>query len=185
MENEGVNNQVNTNTIPIAAEPQNNPTPPPDHKKSKLSDILDKLGKSPLFIGNRKFITIPALILALAAIIIVPIIILNSNAPMTEEQISEWYFDTATRIKEIAASRGVDEALAEIDQRISQYTGNNDQIRDLYAIKRSILGSNGRIEAAIEPGNSLVLHYRQARTQAPRHVIPAVSYPVFQRALYT
>jgi len=55
MDNEGVNNEGTTNTNNLAPEQTKKPSP--------LKTFFEKLGKSPLFMGKRKFVTIPVLVL--------------------------------------------------------------------------------------------------------------------------
>jgi len=173
-------NAETANTAPVNA-PETTPTPtaePAGKKKTKLSEFWDKLKKSPLFIGNRKFISIPILAIALAAIIVVPIVIfhpdlgffnLGPEPPISLEEFNDWYFNTATSIGEIASSRGVDEALAEVDRQINRHVGNDDQIRGLYSIKRSVLIGDGQPEAAIEAHKDLMNYVDGKRSLKERY----------------
>ena len=80
MEYEGVDNNANTNTTAVAQELQDNLTAtPPEKKPSKLASILEKLGKSPLFIGRRKFVSLPLVGLALVAVVFVPVVIKSAR----------------------------------------------------------------------------------------------------------
>jgi tetratricopeptide (TPR) repeat protein len=104
--------------------------------------------------GKRKYISLPLIALALIAIVVIPIIIINSlSSPFpplaTEEQFNEWYMGVSDRIDAIVEENGVTEAIAELDRLIGQAEGNNEALRGLFAIKRSVWLGEGDYEAAI------------------------------------
>jgi tetratricopeptide (TPR) repeat protein len=165
MEYEGTDNQPNTNTAAAAKEMLDNLTaPPPAKKPSKLSGILDKVGKSPLFIGKRKYISIPLFAIALIAIIAVPIIILTQHpAPVT---IEAWLEDQQTSGAIYEANRAanagdIDEALRILDEALSQE--QNIDRAALLRIEKSAIAANGdRSELAIEVALEII-EFNRAR----------------------
>jgi tetratricopeptide (TPR) repeat protein len=141
MEYEGVNNNANTNTADIAQETKNNLTAPPEKPNSKLSGFLDKLGKSPLFIGGRKFISLPLMVLALTAVIVAPIIIINANKPplnpLDYPAYIAWVEDYADKLQVVLDDDGVDKALNYIDSLLS--TEKNPPRRRILLNDKAIL----------------------------------------------
>jgi len=124
MENEGVNSQTNTNIATVPSETPNNPTVPPSEKaKARLSAIFDKLGKSPLFAGKRKFISIPLIVLALAAVIVVPILIINNIPQQTpREAFVEWANDLADNLDEYLANNDIPGAIRQVESALETET---------------------------------------------------------------
>ena len=92
------------------------PPPAPDNAKpnfkQRLRGLWSKLTKSPLFAGNRKFITLPILTLALVAIIVVPILIFSSLRT-AEPGSDAWFVDVSRNVNAIADERGVDAGIDE------------------------------------------------------------------------
>ena len=159
MEYEGANNQPNANTAAVAQEMMNNLTaPPPEKKPSKLSSILDKLKKSPLLIGKRKFVTLPLFALALAAIIIVPIVIINiANIndrpplnPLDDPAFMSWVEDYAQSIQTALDDNNgdIEEALKIVNNALAtEY--NPPRRRVLLNDKATLVASNDRFDEAI------------------------------------
>ena len=164
MDYEGANNQPNTNTAAVAQEMMNDLTAPTPQKPNKIKTLFEKLGKTPLFMGKRKFITLPVFALVLAAVIAVLIIILSqSSEPITieawlEAQQSSGAIYEANR----AANAGdVDEALRILDEALSR-EGNIDRAA-LLRIEKSAIAANGdRSELAIEVALEII-EFNRAR----------------------
>ena len=160
-----MNNQPNTNTAAAAQETMNSlAAPPPEKKPSKLSGILDKVGKSPLFMGKRKFITLPLFTLALAAIIVVPIVIINANRPPLEPPnplddpvFVSWVKDLAQEIQ-TSLDEGdgdIEGALAVVNDMLGREY-DPPRRRRLLNSKAALVASVGRYDEAITAIQELI-----------------------------
>jgi tetratricopeptide (TPR) repeat protein len=151
MSNEGVTNETTTNT--------NNLSSPEQTKKpNPLKTFLEKLGKSPLFMEKRKFITIPVLLLALASIVTLAIVLIIN---LTSEQVvrlddSESVF--ISEFNEIRQSQQyiaifndtqyfidkgqIDEALNAMDERIAAET--NDVMRSVLILDKAYIAADDK-----------------------------------------
>jgi len=150
---DGVNNlnEQNNQAEPVA-EALAPVTDPVGQKTSLFEKLRNKLEKSPLFIGIRKFIVLPLFTLALAAVIVVPIIIFSQPVallPLSEEEFNSWFGDITSQIDRLNSVSGPDAALAELDRQINQAQGANDRLNGLYSLKASILIGAGREEDAV------------------------------------
>jgi tetratricopeptide (TPR) repeat protein len=129
--------------------------------KSLLSSgkqLWDKIGKTPLFTGKRKFITIPLIVLILAAIIAVPMIIVSTNQPSSdyipEPEPTAFELirlrDTAIRANDLAESGNVEGAIAMLDEAIVAAENSEAQQIYLHFERRAIAANNGLYDIALE-----------------------------------
>jgi tetratricopeptide (TPR) repeat protein len=126
---------------------------------SSLKKTTQKLGKTPLLIGKRKFITIPVIILALAALIAVPIIIvsnLNSSEPETlaapEPTAFELIFlrNIIDQANQLAESGDVDGALEALDNAIIEADGSAAKQIYINQEKSALSANYERLETAFD-----------------------------------
>jgi tetratricopeptide (TPR) repeat protein len=154
MEYEETETNANTNTAAVAQEIANNLTAAPPKKPNPIKALCEKLGKSPLFIGKRKFISLPLVGLALAAIIIVPIIIINANRPplnpLHDPAFISWVEDYAGRLQSVIDEHDgdIDVAIGFIDNLLATET-NPPRRRILLNDKATLNSSGDRLDEAI------------------------------------
>jgi tetratricopeptide (TPR) repeat protein len=154
MDYEGANNQPNTNTTAAAQEMLNNLTSAPPPKPNKLKNLLEKLSKSPLFIGKRKFVSLPLIAVSLAAIIIVPIIIINASRgpvmPMDDPAFVAWVEEVSGEIQTALDDNdgNIEEALNLVDERLAT-EHNPPRRRSLLNSKAALVASENRLDEAI------------------------------------
>ena len=165
MGNENSNSEANTAVNAPEAAPVSIVSTPEDkpNVNQRLSSLLSKLNKSSLFVGKRKFVTVPIFALALVALVVVPVLIFSGLT--TEET---WFVDTSRDVTAIVNESGVDAALTELDRLIQQAEGNNVRIRDLYGIKTVVLINAERSDAAIITQREAILHTEDLETLESR-----------------
>jgi tetratricopeptide (TPR) repeat protein len=163
MDSEGVNNEATINTNNLAPEPTQKPNP--------LKTFFDKLGKSPLFMGRRKFVTIPALLLALVSIVTLAVILIIhlTSEPVirlddadsaffsefTDFRSSQQYSDIFYDMQYLIDRDRVDEALDAIDEKIAAET--NDAIKSVLILEKAYIAANdGRLDLARETVNQQI-----------------------------
>jgi tetratricopeptide (TPR) repeat protein len=136
----------NNNLTAISAEPADAAKP----KSNKLRELLNKLGKSPLFVGNHKFITLPLIALALAAIIIIPIVIISSLTTPAGLPDEELLAQIRQDVTPLVIDGDIDGALAKIDDMLNGGNLSEGNRLTLISQKGAILINADRVAPAIE-----------------------------------
>jgi len=146
-------------------------TPESTKKPNPFKAFFKTLGNSSLFMGKRKFITIPALLLALASVItlaVVLIVNLTSEqvvrlddsdsvflSEFTEIRNGQWYRDMFFEIQDLVDESRVDDALAAIDKKIAAET--DDVKKSVLILEKSYVAANdGRFSLAMEAANQQI-----------------------------
>jgi tetratricopeptide (TPR) repeat protein len=177
MNNGDVEEKNNTNTAGVAQaminELKAEPPKKPNHLLEKAKALGIKLGKSALFVGKRKFITIPLLSVALIAVIAVPILILtgvfHASEPLNDDlspfyaeiielREDKWYLDTYYEIQDLVATNKVDDALDLIDKKIAAEP--NEVKKSILIGEKSFVAANdGRYDLAITAAEEQIQIY--------------------------
>jgi len=170
MDNEGVKNAETVNTNSITSEH----TP----KQNLLKSFLEKLGKSPLFMGKRKFIVIPLLLLALTSLIVLVVVLItgltsdpeppvvrvdDAKSSFASEVIevrgSQWHRDLYSETRSLIKDGRLDEAFDLLDDKIAAET--NDATRSIIILEKSyIAASAGRLDVAKAAANDQIEIFR-------------------------